>query len=30
LDCSKFERTTGLILPHWKEAVREFIQQEGE
>jgi dTDP-4-dehydrorhamnose reductase len=28
LNCSKFEKTTGLILPHWKDAVKEFIQQE--
>jgi dTDP-4-dehydrorhamnose reductase len=29
LDCSRFEKITGLILPHWKDAVKEFIEQEG-
>jgi dTDP-4-dehydrorhamnose reductase len=29
LDCSKFEKTTTLVLPHWKDAVKEFIEQEG-
>lgn len=29
LDCSKFEKVTGLVLPHWKDAVKEFIEQEG-
>jgi len=29
LDCSKFENATGLFLPHWKDAVKEFIEHEG-
>jgi dTDP-4-dehydrorhamnose reductase len=29
LDCSRFEWLTGLNLPHWKDAVKEYIEQEG-
>lgn len=29
LNCRKFESLTGFILPHWKEALKDFFKREG-